>query len=304
MSVLSEEGIRKIVRESISKRSIQEGLFDNVRSQPGRVEYKRCDLSAFRNHKFAVKFAKHFLYDPKVKITDTEGITKTITKKNLLSFVLGTGLSDIDDKLYEEDIRRQLRDKPEIINNFIDILETGITFFLGTRSQYYCKLLSIVFASDAKPVERDAEPVERLERTSINALTEFKKAMNESISKFVIEYDVSDLVKIESDASYLFLFPSTTISVLKGDKEEALEIFKKEKSRWRLLLEKDLKVSRIIDFVNIELYDNIKGKRRFIYPIINFLKSMPDDYNNAEKIAKYLIDMKEKSVIFFEDVVF
>ena len=104
MAILSEKGLRKIVKRQIEERY----TLDVTR---GDVRFRKCDLSNLASSELAVWYAKHFIYNPSLKVTTPGGPTKNVDKSAFLSFLRGEDSFDMTpDQLadYDKKVRQSV----------------------------------------------------------------------------------------------------------------------------------------------------------------------------------------------------
>jgi len=148
MTILTEEGVRKIIR----KKMINEIGFRGVDPKAGQSDTIECDLSGVDQATLAVKFAKYFIFNPKIERKKGDD-SEIYTKRNLLPFL--TNLKDKSDLAFEKKIKQKLDRNPEFIGKYIEALELAMKLAFGPFANLYCT--SIVSALGAGYTARAGE---------------------------------------------------------------------------------------------------------------------------------------------------
>jgi len=170
MTILTEEGVRKIIR----KKMINEIGFRNVSSDVGVVRYDECDLSKLNDlakRDLVIKFAKHFLLNPQMKETTPEG-DKFYTDRHFISFITGFKNLTVDEQnKYDRDVKRYLSENPEVIKKYVDLISYGITVAFGKLAPFYCDTITTFLVNstftDFKEEENEYIEVEKIKEKFI-----------------------------------------------------------------------------------------------------------------------------------------
>jgi len=283
MSVVSEDAIRKIVRNYL----LEEGLFDKIRSNSrGSVRYLSCDLKNLKNSSVATKFIKYFLLKPQFsKVVSGE---KKYFTKNMLMLMLEGGLDDPQDAEYKRLVDDYVAKNPEIIDRWISILEFSITQVFGPLSSMYCNLFSNLFLKGTYTPPEDKEISH--EDISENIAGAFRRAGE----KFSLEEELT-IFKDDFEPEHLILFPNTFIAVQKGeDRDDVEEIFRKEKDRLNDMLRGSFRIKNLYRNFSDDLFYKIRNKRTILSSINNVSSNVEDsDTNNnllKRLVAKNMSD--------------
>lgn len=275
MSVVSEDAIRKIVRNSL----LEEGLFKKARSDSGEgsVRYLSCDLKNLKNSSVAAKFIKYFLLKPEFsKVVSGE---KKYFTKNMLMLMLEGGLDDPQDAEYERLVSDYVRSHPEIIDRWISALEFSITQVFGPLSSMYCNLFSNLFLTGTYTPPKDKEIP--LEDISENIAGAFRRAGE----KFSLEEELT-IFKDDFEPEHLILFPNTFIAVQKGeDRDDVEEIFRKEKDRLNDMLRGSFRIKNLYRNFS-DLFKNIRNKRSILSSINNVSSNVEDSDTNNDRLKR------------------
>ena len=275
MSVVSEDAIRKIVRNSL----LEEGLFKKARSGSveGSVRYISCDLKNLKNSPVASKFIKYFLLKPEFsKVVSGE---KKYFTKNMLMLMLEGGLDDPQDAEYERLVSDYVRSNPEIIDRWISALEFSITQVFGPLSSMYCNLFSNLFLTGTYTPPKDKEiPLEDISENIAGAL-------RRAGEKFSLEEELT-IFKDDFKPEHLILFPNTFIAVQKGeDRDDVEEIFRKEKDRLNYMLKGSFRIKNLYRNFS-ELFYNIRNKRTILSSINNVSSNVEDSDTNNDLLKR------------------
>ena len=208
MTVISEAGLRKIVR----KKLMNEIGYKNVSSDVGTVAYDECDLSQLpddRQEELVVKFAKHFLFNPQMKRATASG-DKIYTDRHFISFITGfKNLSPDENIKYERDVRDYIRRNPEMIKKYVDLISFGITTAFGQLAPLYCTLVTGALGVGSALISKKPDKVEKdyLTVDSVgSAFTDRAKKVGQSFRR---EHYITD-TSIGRSVAIICLFPSTT----------------------------------------------------------------------------------------------
>ena len=196
MTILSEAGVRKIIR----KKMINEIGFRGVDPKAGSIDNIECDLSGIDQKTLAVKFAKYFIYNPKIerKVGDE---TEIYTKRNLLPFI--TSLNDKSDAEFEKKIKQKISSDPGSIDKYIEALEFAMKMAFGPFANLYCTLIVSALGTGYTSHALDAEKNEtsNIEEILIKAFKEVEKLFNR-------EHGLDSRFRFSKQAACI-LFPET-----------------------------------------------------------------------------------------------
>lgn len=290
MTILSEEGVRKIVR----KKLVSEIGYRGVSPAAGQIDNIECDLSGIDQKTLAVKFAKYFIYNPKFerKVGDEKYV---YTKRNLLPFL--TSLNDTSDLKYEKEVYEKLSKTPGMIGKYVEMLSFAMKFAFGPFANLYCSLIVSALGSG---YTRDALDADKGDFKDVDEET-FTKALRKVQSAFNASISASTRI---SDSYHCILFPET-IKELKisggRDTPGTSRKFSLEKSfadsfivRHRNFSSKPQKI--VEDIENI-IFSTVDNKQRILKPLKDTIKSIENSVPNGV----ILIDVLEEILTDADD---
>lgn len=307
MSVVSEKAIRKIISSKIKKLDkIDEiGFKKRLRFDPGSSELINCDLSNLKNTEFAVKFAKHFIFNPEITTTtrsaDGEIDTNVLTKRNLISFITGLGVSDELDKKYEDQVRQLIKQNPQLIEKWVSGLETSIRFIFGPVASLYCNALNkqMGYAIGADQLESQTSGPDNSQVAS-----QFGQVFKASSDKF---FD-KERMRTRSTGPFALteiglLYPQTTINYMSGTSASGglagiNDVFNEEDEAIKRIIETaNQRPRRIYEALKDHLgRTSTRGVTDTLRSIKNFVNQSSEfstDYAAGDEMRKYLKSLRE-----------
>ena len=307
MPVVSEKTIRKIISSKIEKsEAINEiGFEKRLDLRLGDTTLIKCDLSNLKNTTFAAKFAKHFIFNPEVTTTTRsesgELDTSVLTKRNLISFLTGLGVSDELDKEYEKIVVNLVRQNPSLIDKYISALENAITLVFGPVSTLYCTALNKMmgFGGDIQ-----SSPTRSEENTeTINLAAPFGNAYSKASEEF---YRLERLNKnsVFSNEEYMLLYPKTSLNHTGGTRAtigmtDLGNVFLQEDQVLNdIISTDDRRPSRIYsdfeDYVKASI--SYSNARHILEPIKSFVNSsneIKNSYEVGDTMRAYLRGLRD-----------
>lgn len=307
MAVISEKTIRKIISSKIEKLDkIDEiGFKKRLLFNPGSSELINCDLSNLKNTEFAVKFAKHFIFNPEITTTtrsdDGEVDTNVLTKRNLISFITGLGISDELDKKYEDQVRQLIKQNPQLIEKWVSALETSIRFVFGPVASLYCNALNkqMGYAIGASQLESQTSGVDNSQVAS-----QFAQVFKTSSDKFFDKENMRTRRTSPFTSTEIgLLYPQTTIDYMSGTSSSGglagiSGIFDAEDQRLvRIIETANQRPRRIYEALKDHLGRTpTRGATDTLRPIKNFVNQSTEfstNYEVGDEIRKYLKSLRE-----------
>lgn len=310
MIILSEAGVRKIVR----KKLMNEIGFSNIRSKQGDYSVTRCDLKNLDQTELAVKFAKHFVFNPVITKTtvDSKSLdpkTSVSSKKNIISFINGHGLTPEEEKKYDQIVRDMIRDDPSLVGKYVDMLETAMTYSFGMFSDIVCSILTSGLddqsINKSLRSQKDKESAENL--TQDQSLI-IQNALNQSAEQFWIENLIKNSLPVVRglylDKKYSILFPKTILSLKVGDNTKAATEFQIEKLKAeRLINTSNIYPSKIFEVLSNDIFNNVHQKRIILRPIEKLIKNSKDSYQSGNLFRTELIKILKNAEDYFTIVI-
>lgn len=269
MTILSEAGVRKIVRNKL----VTEIGFRNVSSDAGTVSYDKCDfgsLSSPAKIDLVVKFAKHFLFNPQMKRPSGTG-EEIYTDRHFISFVTGfKNLTFDEQNKYDRDVKEYLTNNREIIDKYVDLISYGITVAFGKLAPLYCKSIS-AFLSASYLTDFESEPTEDIidvEETKEKFILKAK----ETGKNFKSEFGIGRAI-LQDIPECVLISPKTTKLFAEGDTSAAKSEFRKEKSDIEaIILATEVKPQQIFEELEIIFNRNsFRNRSKILKPIRTFM---------------------------------
>ena len=292
MAIVTENLIRKIIKNSIAKKekaNLQEVGFDRLNMRLGRLDAKICDLSNLENTKFALSFAKHFIYNPRVTRTENGNVTQDSVSRNILSFVTGLGLSAEEEIMYEKEVSKALARDPDAIKNWINMLEIAITLTGGPAAASMCKIINTHFL----PTSRASSNLDTQETDSKAGFSQafresgilFKRAENLQYGRVLFREPETMLLYPKTAKAY-FLTPASSNLMDTFEEEDRILL--------QIIQSNNKKPNQIYE--KIEDYVSGSGTRRLrsiLKPLRQIcLQGDLDNYRAGDSLREHLSDLR------------
>ena len=298
MTILSEEGVRKIVR----KKMMNEIGFRNLYFKSGNYDAIKCDLTKLNQTDLAVKFAKHFIFNPVVTTTivsakSLDPKVSVSSKKNILSFIRGHDLSPEEESQYDQIVRAKIEKNPELVKKYVSMLELAITYSFGIFSGIVCKMLTAGIPAQASSqfsIDKNKET------TQAQALM-IQNVLNKSAENFWRENLTPVNLSSNINKEYSILFPKTMIALnTNADKNKARELFIAEKTQAQNLINPSIIYpSKIFEFISDVVFDDVPNKDTILRPIKELVKNSKDTAEVGNEFQKELIEIFNKASAYF-----
>lgn len=299
MSVVSEDGIRKIIRSRLTK----EGFMRDARSNSGEgsVDYLECDLSALKNSQIAKTIAKYIFIKPVIEKTappvdpETGAPTVSVYDKNMLFAMLSGGLGAEQSAQYDREAEQYLAKYPDVIGNWVDLLQFSITQVFGPLSKMYCKLFTTLFLTgrpqDTRDLEREssAAPVAEADEIAKKILKAFRIAGD----RFAFKQKI--LVSRQGfESEHLILFPNTFIALEASEVDDAKANYDDERKKIReAFFINRIEIRKLPGFFRDYLV-NISDKSEIIQPIDDLANSLQDNRENNDLLNSVLVKIAQE----------
>lgn len=297
MTILSEEGVRKIIR----KKMINEIGFRNLNFKSGNYDAIKCDLTKLDQTELAVKFAKHFIFNPVVTTTivsakSLDPKVSVSSKKNIISFINGHGLSPLEETQYDQIVRAKIKNDPELIKKYINMLEIAMTYSFGIFSSMVCQMLSAGI-----PAQSNNDKEETKETTQAQTLV-IQNVLNASAENFWRQNLTPLNLNLRINKEYSILFPKTitALNANSGDKTKVISEFVAEKTQAQGVLNSSIIYpSKIFEFLFDVVYDDVPNKNDILSPIKELVKNSKDSPETGKEFQKELIRIFKDTSYYF-----
>ena len=201
--ILSEEGVRKIVREAF-KVSDSRGLYKSTDSR------FKCTLDNLRNASDESVVGKILFFLNRALYFNPAGVSKKPFLEKLDRFLTtGMTLTPLENEQYNQSIKDQLRNS-EFKKTLIDKIETTIDFMFFPSASGVCKIINNAFPAVAIP-----------EKQGVLKADGFVEAI-ESSSRMMME--ILGLREQIGQSPYMqILYPSTYFAISKNKDDDEVE---------------------------------------------------------------------------------
>lgn len=304
MTILSEEGVRKIIR----KKMMNEIGFRNLDFKRGDYSVTKCDLKKLNQTEIAVKFAKHFIFNPVVTTTtvSTESLDPKVSvssKKNIISFINGHGLTVEEEKKYDQIVRSKINSDPTLVGKYVSMLELAMTYSFGIFSDIICSVLTAGIADQYS--DRYSRSKETSEELAQDQALMVQNVLNQSAEQFWIENLIKNSQPLgRIDKKYSILFPKTILALKVGDKAKAQTEFQIEKLKAeRLISNSSILPSKIFEVLNKDIFNNVYQKRIILRPIEDLVKNSTDSLQTGNILRTALIEIFKNASDYFNSVI-
>ena len=282
--VLSEEGLRKFIQKSLIK---EQGLFSSARSDSGEgsVRYDKCDLSQLKNTVAGRKFVKYFLLKPEFT-SILNGEKKRFTK-NMLSIMISGGLSDTEDADYERRVSNYIQQNPDIIDNWISLLEITLTELGGPMMKMYCRLISTLFLPEKmqtpeSEIDSDEADTSKIEKKISDA---FEAAGNKYVTREALMMIAS---QPGIDAKHTILFPQTFKMIGASDVPGAQRKYPNELRAISFMIGQEMTPDSFYKEMSSVVFRGYSYKTDVLRPFDNLRSQIENTKTNGELIKRHL----------------
>lgn len=215
--ILSEKGVRKIVREAF-KISDERGRYA---SDDERFE---CNLDNLRNSSNDSVVGKLLFFLNRILYFNPVGVSNKSFLEKLDRFMLtGMTMTPLENDQYNQSIKSQIRDR-KFKASLIDKIEASIDFMFFPSAAPVCKIINSFFP-DA------AEGRENKEKLEID-ISKFKAALEASSRSMMKILNIED--KIGNQPHIQILYPGMYNAISKGESDESVLSSEKSKDDKRL----------------------------------------------------------------------
>jgi len=223
MTIITEKAIRKIINNSILKK---ENFYRNKFDITKGVDFDRsleCDLKNLRNNsKFNAWFAKHFLFNPIVKINN--GNMEGVNRGNIASSVLGFHMSPEEEEEYTKQVKEYTKNNSRILDPWFEAFEFFLEVSIFPVGYVFCQMINSFFSGNGSSPSSstiqgasDQEVDEAFQRAMTSAGIEIQRANRISAHEIL------------KDSQYLVIYPKTLTNLILGITDGLEDIFNNEK---------------------------------------------------------------------------
>lgn len=280
MAVVTENIIRKIVKNSILKKeNFYRNKFDITRGVDFDKSLK-CDLSNLKNSaKFNAWFAKHFLFNPIVKVNN--GNMEGVNRGNIASSVLGFHMSAEEEEEYTKQVEEYVRNNPGILDTWYRAFEFFLEISIFPVGYVFCQMINSFFAGGGKAPS--AATIKGASDQEVN--NAFQRAMTSAGIEIQRANSISTH-EILKDPQFLVIYPKTLTNLIAGTTDGLDAIFDIEKERLENIITSGGTPRSIYRNINNNM-TRIRGKNAAMSHISHIVNQ--ENVSNNERYGRIMI---------------
>jgi len=293
MSVVSEKGLRNVVRQSILKEVQAFKKTVDLQSNRNNAPLE-CNLKNLKtNKKFMMWFAKHFVFNPVVTIND-RGRIRGVNKGSILSVMTGFDLTPEEEAKYEALVSTALQ-KPGAVDHWINAFEFMLDEIFYPIGIFYCDMINLAF--DSSYTREDAS---LSDGNSNQIKSDFESALLEAGSQFKRINNIQSH-RILRSFQDLILFPKTLTEYIQTPGSPAARsFFDQENQNLQDIISQSATPERIYQSLESHL-GRVVGYRDIMRPLQEFV-SDPQIKNNVDAGDIMRMHLEELRIAIYPEI--